>query len=106
MPTRKLKKRGAAGSRRKTSRARKAVPSKRKKASAKKQPARKGSPARATRKVGTKRGRAQRAKRTSMKARAGTQPVTRKAGAVIAQAVTTVRKALVGAAVREPPRAP
>jgi hypothetical protein len=98
MPTRKPKKRGAAGSRRKTSTARKAVPSKRKKASAKKKPARKGSPASATKKVGTTEGSAKRAKGTSTKARAGTQPVTRKAGAVIAQAATTVRKALVGAA--------
>jgi hypothetical protein len=97
MPTRKPKKRGARGPRRKTSRARKAVPSKRKKASAKKQPARKGSPARATKKGGTKQVTAKRAKRTSTKAPAGTQPVTRKAGAAIAQAVTTVRKAVTGA---------
>jgi hypothetical protein len=35
--------------------------------------------------------------RKPKKARAGKQTVTRKAGAAIAQAVTTVRKALVGA---------
>src|SRR4029453_17579615 len=74
MPTRRpKKKRGAAGARGKTSRAR-AVPSKRKKASAKKQPARTGSPARATKKVGTKRVGAKRAIRASTKAQAGTQP--------------------------------
>jgi hypothetical protein len=98
MPTRKPKKRGAAGSRRKMSRARKAVSSKRKKASAKKKPARKRSPARATKKGGTKQVSAKRAKRTSTKVRVGQQTVTRKAGSVMAQAVTTVRKALVGAA--------
>ena len=91
------KKRGAAGSRGKASRAR-AVSSKRKKASAKKPPARKGSPARATKKVGTRRVGAKRAITASTKARAGTHTVTKKASAVIAQAVTTVRKALVGAA--------
>jgi hypothetical protein len=97
MPTRKpKKKRGAAGSRGKTSRAR-SVPSKRKKPSAKKQPARKGSPARATKKGGNKRAGAKHANGTGTKARPGTHTVTRKAGAAIAQAVTTVRKAVTGA---------
>ena len=41
---------------------------------------------------------AKQAKGTSTKARACKQTVTRKAGAAIARAVTTVRKALVGAA--------
>ena len=96
MPTRKpKKKRAAAGSRGKTSKAR-SVPSKRKKPSAKKQPARKVSPARATKKGGTKRAGANQAKGTSTKARPGKQTVTRKAGAAISQALNTVRKALDG----------
>jgi hypothetical protein len=98
MPTRKPnKKRGPAGSRGKTARAR-AVPSKRKKPSARKQPARAGSPARATKKVHAKRADAKHAQGTSTKARAGKLTVTRKAGAAITHAVTTVRKALVGVA--------
>jgi hypothetical protein len=98
MPTRKPnKKRGPAGSRGKTPRAR-AVPSKRKKRAPKKQLARTGSPARATKKVRAKRAEAKPAKATSTKARAAKPAVTRKAGAAIAHAVTTVRNALVGAA--------
>jgi len=97
MPTRKPnKKRGPAGSRGKTPRAR-AVPQ-RKKRSPKKQLARTGSPARGTKKVHAKRAVAKHTKVTSTKARAGRQTVTKKAGAAIAHAVTTVRKALVGAA--------
>ena len=97
MPTRKRKKkRGPAGSRGKTPRAR-AVPQ-RKKRSPKKQLARTGSPARGTKKVHAKRAVAKHTKVTSTKARAGRQTVTKKAGAAIAHAVTTVRKALVGAA--------
>ena len=98
MPTRKPnKKRGRASSRGKTPRAR-AVPSKRKKPSAKKQPTRTASSVRATKKVRAKRAGAKPGQGTSTKARAGKQPVTRKAGTAIAHAVTTVRKALVGAA--------
>ena len=98
MPTRKPnKKRGPAGSRGKTPRAR-AVPSKRKKRAPKKQLARTGSPARATKKVRAKRAEAKPAKATSTKARAGKPTVTRKAGAAIVHAVTTVRKTLVVAA--------
>ena len=98
MPTRKPnKKRRPAGSRGKTPRAR-AISSKRKKPSAKKKPARAGSPARATKKVHAKRADAKHAQGTSTKARAGKHTVTRKAGAATKHAVTTVRKALVGAA--------
>ena len=98
MPTRKpTKKRGRASSRGKTPRAR-AVASKRKKPSAKKQPTRTASSVRATEKVHAKRAGAKPGQGTSTKARAGKQPVTRKAGAAITHAVTTVRKALVGAA--------
>ena len=98
MPTRKPnKKRRPAGSRGKTPRAR-AISSKRKKPSAKKLPARAGSRARATKTVHAKRAGAKHAKGTSTKARAGKHTVTRKAGAAIAHAVTTVRKAIVGAA--------
>jgi len=98
MPTRKPnKKRGRASSRSKTPRAR-AVPSKRKKPSAKKQPTRTVSSVRATKKVHAKRAGAKPGQGTSTKARAGKQPVTRKAGTAIAHAVTTVRKALVGGA--------
>ena len=98
MPTRKPnKKRSRASSRGKTPRAR-AVPSKRKKPSARKQPSRTASSVRATEKVHAKRAGAKPGQGTSTKARAGKQPVTRKAGAAITHAVTTVRKALVGAA--------
>ena len=98
MPTRKPnKKRGRASSRGKTPRAR-AVASKQKKPSAKKQPTRTVSSVRATKKVHAKRAGAKPGQGTSTKARAGKQPVTRKAGTAIAHAVTTVRKALVGAA--------
>jgi hypothetical protein len=98
MPTRKPnKKRGPAGSRGKTSRAR-AVPSKRKKRSPEKPLARTGGPARATKKVHAKGAKAKPATVTSPKARAGKHTVTRKAGPAIAHAVTTVRNALVGAA--------
>jgi hypothetical protein len=94
MPTRKPnKKRGPAGSRGETPRAR-AVPSKGKKRSSKKQRARTGGPASATKKVHAKRAEAKPAKATSTKARAGKPTVTRKAGAAIAHAVTTVRKAV------------
>jgi hypothetical protein len=97
MPTRKPnKKRGPAGSRGKTPKAG-AVP-KRKKHSPKKQLGRTGSSARATKKVHTKRAAAKHTNVSSTKARAGRQTVTRKAGAAIAHAVTTVRKAIVGAA--------
>jgi len=96
MPTRKPnKKRGRASSRSKTPRAR-AVPSKRKKPSAKKQPTRTVSSVRATKKVHAKRAGAKPGQGTSTKARAGKQPVTRKAGTAIAHAVTMVRKTLVG----------
>ena len=98
MPTRKPnKKRGRASSRGKTPRAR-AVASKQKKPSAKKQPTRTASSVRATEKVHAKRADAKHTKVTSTEARAGRQTITRKAGAVIAQAATTVRRALVGAA--------
>ena len=81
MPTRKPnKKRGPAGSRGKTPRAR-AVPFKRKKRSATKELARTGSPARATKKVHGKRADATHAQVTSTKPRAGKHTVTRKAGA-------------------------
>jgi hypothetical protein len=97
MPTRKPnKKRGRASSRGKTPRAR-AVPSKQKKPSAKKQPTRTASSVRATEKVHAKRAGAKPGQGTSTKARARKQPVTRTAGTAIAHAVTTVRKALVGA---------
>jgi hypothetical protein len=52
---------------------------------------------RATKKGGTKRLSAKRAKRTSTKARVGQQTGTRTAEAVVAPAVTTGREALVGA---------
>src|SRR5262245_61836856 len=95
MPTRKPnKKRGPAGSRGRTPRAR-AISSKGKKPSAKQQPARPGSPARATKKVHAKLADTEHARVTSTKTRAGKHTVTRKAGAAIAHAVTTVRKALV-----------
>ena len=98
MPTRKPnKKRRPAGSRGKTPRAR-AISSKRKKPSAKKQPTRTASSVRATEKVHAKRAGAKPGQGTSTKARAGKQPVTRKAGAAITHAVASVRKALVGAA--------
>jgi hypothetical protein len=98
MPTRKPnKKRGPAGSRGKTPRAG-AVPSKRKKRAPKKQLARTGSPASATKKVHAKGAEAKPARVTSTKARAAKHAVTRKAGAAIAHAVTTVRNALVDAA--------
>ena len=80
MPTRKPnKKRGPAGSRGKTHRAR-AVPQ-RKKRSPKKQLARTGSPARATKKVYAKRADTKHAQVSSTKPRAGKHTVTRKAGA-------------------------
>jgi hypothetical protein len=98
MPTRRPnQKRGAAGSRGKRSSAR-GVPSKRKKRAAKQPPARKGTPARATKKVGTKQAGSKHARATSTKAQRSKQTVPRKAGTAIAHAVTTVRKALVGAA--------
>ena len=98
MPTRKPnKKRGRASSRGKTPKAR-ALPSKRKKPSAKKQPTRTANSVRATEKVHAKRAGAKPGQGTSTKARAGKQPVARKAGTAIAHAVTTVRKALVGGA--------
>jgi len=53
---------------------------------------------RATKKVHAKRAGAKPGQGTSTKALAGKQPVTRTAGTSIAHAVTTVRKALVGAA--------
>src|SRR5262245_47647295 len=97
MPTRKPnKKRGRASSRGKTPRAR-AVPSQRKKPSAQKQRTRIASSVRAIEKVHAKRAGAKSGQGTSTKARAGKQPVPRKAGTAIAHAVTTVRKALVGA---------
>jgi hypothetical protein len=98
MPTRKPnKKRGPAGSRGKTPRARAVLP-KQKKGSPEKQLARTGGPASATKKVHAKRAKAKPARVTSTKARAGKHTVTGKAGAAIAHAVTTVRKALVDAA--------
>ena len=98
MPTRKPnKKRSRASSRGKTPRAR-AVTSKQKKPSAKKQRTRTANSVRATEKVHAKRAGAKPGQGTSTKARAGKQPVTRKAGTAIAHAVTTVRKALVGGA--------
>jgi hypothetical protein len=98
MPTRKPnKKRGPAGSRGKTPRAR-AVSSKRKKGSPEKQRARTGGPASATKKVHAKGAEAKPARVISTKARAGKPTVTRKAGPAIAHAVTTVRNALVDAA--------
>ena len=98
MPMRKPnKKRGRSSSRGKTPRAR-AVPSKQKKPSAKKQPTRAASSVRATEKVHAKRAGAKPGQGASTKARARKQPVTRQAGTAIAHAVTSVRKALVGAA--------
>src|SRR5262249_56973718 len=75
--------RGRASSRGKPPRPR-AVPSKQKKPSAKKQPTRTGSSVRATEKVHAKRAGAKPGQGTSTKARAGKQPVTRKAGTAIA----------------------